>query len=135
MEDENNSSVITLSINLIQAYLKRLNDIAHLVNLEAKLALRTLIVLVSLAVVLLLLLLSSWLSLLALLFVTLLKFHYSLLTTSAAITVLNLILLLCTYAYMHKLKQYLLFPATRRQISETLQLSEESKNEQPATGN
>jgi len=136
MEENNNPNILTLSIELIQAYLAHLSDMAHLFNLEAKLAVKSLVIIIALAFVMSLLLLSSWLSAMTLLFVVLLDFDFSKLTAATVVTLVNLIVLATLYACTLRLRKNLLFAATRRQIAKTLHILDENKkgndNEQPA---
>jgi hypothetical protein len=133
--EEDNSNIITLGVNLIQAYLKRLSDLAHLANLEAKLALKTLVNLTILLFVGILLLLASWCSLLTLLFIYLVSLNLSWLVSAAIVCAVNITLLISVICYMFAIKKYLFFPATRRQISETIMPDKEMDNEQTAAGN
>lgn len=110
-------SVIGIVKNLALYYLKRLDNVARLASLEARLARKTIAALTLLIIVMGFLLISTWASLLLLLFVFILSLHYSMLVASLVIVVLNLILLLALYLYMGKIKKNLFFPATRRQLS------------------
>ncbi len=136
MEEDNNSNILTVSIELIQAYLAHMSDMAHLFNLEAKLAMKSLVIIIVLAFVMSLLLLSSWLSAMTLLFVALLDFNFSKLAAAAVVALVNIVVLASLFAYTRRLRKNLLFAATRRQIAKTLHILDENKkgndNEQPA---
>jgi hypothetical protein len=135
MDNQEQPSLLMSMLHLIQAYLNRLSDIMHLASLEARLALKTLVSLTLLFFFLFILLLSSWLSVMMLLFVTLLSWHYSLIFSAAIITVLNLSLLIIGTLYSLKLKRNLFFPATRKHIYLISVANKDGNHEQPDAAN
>jgi hypothetical protein len=113
------SGLIFVIKTLIESYIRRLRNLTYLASLEAKLAGRTLIKIIILLIIFGFLLASIWFSLLLVIFIYLVSLHYSWLFASAIITFINIFLSSAVFFYILYIKQYLLFPATRKQISNT----------------
>ena len=135
MEDNSHVSIITIVINLAKAYLNRLSELAHLVNLETKLALKTFINLIFLFILLLFFLCSIWLCLQAMLIVKLVSLQFSWQSAISITLIINLFLFASVCFYMLWIKKYLFFPATRRQISDKSAYIEGNGNEQSTSRN
>lgn len=119
--------------NLVQTLLHFLGDLTSLASLEARLAGKSLLSLVLLTFVLGAFFISAWLCFLALLtvfFVSVLQ--YSWLVSLSLVLLSNLLMILVVGFVMAKLKDNLLFRATRRQLG---LLREEPAHEQSATEN
>jgi len=106
-------------IKIIMAIPSIFNFIHHLtslVGMEARLAGRSLIILVMLSIVGGILLAAIWICVLAMFYIYLIAWHWSPLQILALITVLNIVLLFIIGWVMSKFKRNLTFPETRRQL-------------------
>ncbi len=110
-------SPMGLITGLVSAYFNKWLDLGHLLRLESKLAVKSLIHVVMLACIALLLLLVTWLSLLMLLFFYLSALSISPLSIALIITVINLICLLISVYVIYKKKDNLNFKHTRKQLA------------------
>lgn len=116
MDNKKEVGFFTIVMNLFEAYLKRLTDLAHLAGLEARLAFKTLITISLLFVVIFFLLSLSWISMLITLFLYLMSLHYSALFAALAVMLSNLITIAFITTYIFIIKKNLSFPATRNQL-------------------
>src|SRR5580700_2626450 len=116
MENSDEPNLIQVLINLISAYFKRLNDLFHLAELEARLAVKTLVNIIFLSFVLCMLIISAWLCALTMLFVYLVSLHFSLLSAACIITFVNIFLITAIVIVILKIKKNLFFPATRKHL-------------------
>lgn len=102
---------------LVQAYVKRLSELAHLINLETQLAKKTLFFMLVLSFCLCCLVLSSWFCLLVVAFFGLMVLHLSELQAALLLLLFNFILLAAVGLLIFKMKKNLTFPATRQQLT------------------
>lgn len=117
MKKKNSASLITIIKDLVEAQISKTIDVFHLAQLEAKLAVQTLINMTFIIFIIVLLLISSWVLLNACIFLLLTTF----LMTSPLISIsivftFNIVLLLVCIFYLYKIRENLFFPATRKQI-------------------
>ena len=105
-------------ISLVPNLIAIVSNITTLINLEARLAGRALLFLITLAVVSAILIMSLWMCLLAMLVVYLLSVQWSLLASLAVVLVLNIIFFVVVTIMMAKAKKHLLFPATVQECRE-----------------
>jgi uncharacterized membrane protein YqjE len=117
MDDQSNQSLYNIVNAIIGAYLKLISDVIKIVNLEAILAKKSFVRIIILTMLAGTILFSTWLSLLGLLLLYLIKLNYSWLLAMSAITLLNVIILFIIFIVIMQLKKNLSFSATRRQIS------------------
>lgn len=117
MTKKESSNIFGIFKNLLLSHAKRLVDLFYLANLEARLAGKTLVSLIVMAVLLLFLLSSTWLSLLFLIFFIFLYFNFSQLFAATIIFLLNLLMIGAIYIYVRIIRKNLTFPATRRQLA------------------
>jgi uncharacterized membrane protein YqjE len=117
MAKKKSVNFFALLIHLLEAHIKRVSDLLRLVNLEAKLAGKSLLSLIFIAVLMLLLLGSTWLSILGLLFFSLLAAQLSPVISSAIVLGVNILALLLSTWYVQRLIKRMSFPATRRQLA------------------
>ena len=129
MEDEDIPSTLTVIIDLVITYMKRVNDLLHLAALEAQLALRTLVMIAILIFVLGTILTGFWLSILAFIFFYLESLHFSTLSASAMLVGINIFTLAGILAVIYKIKENLFFQETRNQLNMNQHTMEELKNE------
>lgn len=135
MENEKEPGLITVLSNLFIAYLKRFTELIHLAELEAKLAVKTLIQIFILLYFSTLLLLTAWLSLLGVLFFYLTSLHFTPLFAACVIAALNILLILLIAMSIFIIKKNLFFPATRRQLQLTVANEEGIQHERTETSN
>jgi hypothetical protein len=113
--------------NIIQASIKIITGVMHLTSLEANLARKSFIIIIALIFCLASLLTSTWLSLLVVLFIWLLSMHWSLLFSALIIMSLNVIIFTTLLLSILKIKENLLFHATRRQLHNVMRNYEKYK--------
>lgn len=104
---------IIMAVPLIYNFARNLSS---LVGMEARLAGKTLVVLVMLAIMGGIVLASVWLCLLAMFFIYLTANHWTPLQSLALLLGLNIVLLCIIGFVMSKCKKNLTFPETRRQL-------------------
>ena len=117
MEIPTLSNLFSIIVNLIEAYIEQVKDFTHLIGLEADLAGKTLIEIIILLLALAFFLFPSWLCLQVLLFFYLLTLHYSYVMAALFVALFNLFLVVSCFLTIIKIKKYLFFPATRKQLS------------------
>lgn len=109
-----------LVAKLIRTFTKRLSDMIHLFGLEAQLAGKTLVNLMVLTFFVGSLLTTAWLCILIVIAAFLITvLHYSWLFSLAAVTALNLFLLVAVCLWIMNLKDNLRFKATCKQLRKT----------------
>lgn len=116
MDEENNFSIVATLQSLAQTFFKALADAASLVGAEALLAGKSLINIVVLIVVMRILAIITWLCLCGSLAVYLAQLTQSWSISLLALALVNFIALFAVYLMQLKLKKNLSFPATRRQL-------------------
>jgi uncharacterized membrane protein YqjE len=102
--------------NIIQASIKIITGLMHLARLETHLARKSFIIIIVLIFCLGSLLTSTWLSLLVVLFIWLVSMHWSWLFSALIILFLNVVIFTSFLLSILKIKENLLFHATRRQL-------------------
>lgn len=117
MAKKKGTGFFTTVKNLIQAHIQRVVDLASLANLEAQLAKRTFITLLTYGVILLILGGSSLLWLSLSIFFSLVHFGISYLISAILVFALHILFVLGISLYISKIKQNLTFPSTRKQLS------------------
>ncbi len=85
-----------------------------LVKNESYLAAKSIFIIIILGVVSACLLTATWVSLLAIIFLTLVKYQWGLISASIIIFLLNLLLLVIIFSILSQTKNNLSFPETRR---------------------
>lgn len=108
--------LINVAIHLIQAYVNRFIDLTQLASLEARLAVKTLVMIAIMAVVMLVFIASTWGSLQLLFFFYLISLKFTFISASLMLVGLNFIVLLTIGLYIKRIKRHLYFPATRKQL-------------------
>ena len=116
MDDQSKQSLYNIVNTIIGAYFKVISDTFKVVKLEAILAKNSFIKIVILAMFAGTILFSTWLSLLGLLLLYLIKLNFSWLLAVSAVILLNVIILFIIVIIILQLKKNLYFSATRRQI-------------------
>jgi hypothetical protein len=114
---KNRTSLFVIVSTLISLHIKRMTNFIQLATLEAKLTGKTLIRMTILLYVMGFFVLSTWASLLLILFIYLVSLQFSELFAAFIIMLLNLAGLFIIVFSLLRMKQDLLFPATRRQIA------------------
>lgn len=99
-------------------------NITTLINLEARLAGKTALVLIVLSVVYAVLIVSVWLCVLALLFIYLLSLHLSPSLSLLVILVLNIALLVIIGFIISRIKKNLFFPVTSKQCRDLCKIDQ-----------
>jgi hypothetical protein len=94
-------------------------NIKNLISLEARLALRSLVIVIIAAVCVAGLLVSTWLCFLFMIFLYLQSLHVIIYISLLILMLLNIILMILIATVIAKHKENLLFPATRRQVRQT----------------
>ncbi|EKD72617.1 MAG: hypothetical protein ACD_45C00623G0003 [uncultured bacterium] len=115
------SDTIKNIIMLVPNIINILSNVIALVNLETRIAGKTIVAILTLAVIYATLLTATWLSLLAILVVYLVSLQWSLLVSLLIALALNIVCLLVIGLILLRMKKNLFFPAT---VSECRNLRE-----------
>lgn len=110
-------SPMSLIGGLVATYFNKWLDLGHLLRVESKLAMKSLVHVCILVCVALLLALASWLSVLVLLFFYLSSLSMSPISIAFIITLVNLMCLLVSVYIIHKKKDAISFKDTRKQLA------------------
>ncbi len=117
MTKKHSAGLITIIKDLIETQISKTIDVFRLAQLEAKLAVQTLVNMTFIIFIIILLIISSWILLNACVFLLLITFLTSSpLISSSILFACNFILLLVFVFYLYKIRENLFFPATRKQI-------------------
>jgi hypothetical protein len=109
--------VIESLMLFVRDSIKQISDFLHLAALEAKLALKTLMLMAVLVFILSSVLTALWISVLAALFFGLLSLHFGLFTSSLLIVCVNLAALSAIFYLFAKMKPNLYFQGTVSQCT------------------
>lgn len=117
MNDLSIGEILKTLLNIIQAYIQRIAALTQLATLEAKLALKTLLIITVLLFVLSIIFLSTWFSLLFLCYQWLSE-YFSPIISATCIVGINVFVLLLIVGTILKIKKNLFFPTTRSHLQQ-----------------
>lgn len=129
MEERQQPGLQDLIKNLTDSFFQLIRDVMLLAKAEAALAKRSLVVLLLLSFLAAALLMTLWIGIQALFFLGLLHFHYSQLIALCIVTAVNFLLFMLVVVRILKVKEYLFFPATRRQLQRQINDTQEVPHE------
>lgn len=136
--NNNQRSFLEILISLIQSSFKTFKEMTQLAGLETKLAKKTLVNILILSSIIKIFTLTTWLSFCGVIGLYLMSLGFSALFTLSIICLLNFLVVLAIAITILRIKAYLFFPATRRQLQlmhHPISLDKDFNNEKPSLEN
>ena len=114
---------------LPQTFFKLIIDFKELASAEARLAMKSVAIIIVLSLIFRAFLLTTWVTLCALIVAYLISLHFSLISSLWVIAVLNFVIVVIAAVIISQLKGNLKFAATRRQLKSLTAFNKDASNE------